>query len=364
MLFKEKKRLVTIAISILLVQLFFYSKAHAQCSQNNFAVTELYFLDVNGKPIDPSLHTIGSKVTGRIYARFSGSANNSFFPLHFANREEVAGILASSTSSSCVQNTTGLSSNQIPKNELVYLFNYEITWGSETFFREIYMTWRTNEGQSTCRTNEASGQCFASPEGLRVSVEFSQLPVIWQDFSVNRDNKKQNIILKWSTVKEWESSHFEIERSIAGVESFEVIGHVKSLGYSDKPTTYHFTDHQIPFGSQRLYYRIKQVDLDGTVDYSKTILAENKTESTTSNNWQVFPNPMQDASLRINYLGANLPEKVEVRIYALGHSKKLTLQTVEKNMEIGHILQEFPKGVLIMEIIEAESVENIRIIKR
>ncbi|PSL04436.1 hypothetical protein CLV48_105180 [Cecembia rubra] len=364
MLFTEKKRFVAIAISILLVSLFFCFKVNAQCSQNNFAVPEIYFLDDSGQPIDPTLQTIGSRVQGRIYARFSGSANNAFFPLHFAYTEEVGGVSSPTTSTYCVMNSTGTSSNQIPKNELVYLFDYEITWGSETFFKNIYMTWRTNDGRTACRTSDASGQCYSSPEGLKISVEFSQLPVVWADVSATINNKNQMVYLGWSTVKEWESSHFEIERSIDDIENFTKIGSVSSVGWSEGLSTYEFWDEKPPLHAKRFYYRVRQIDFDGTTDYSKTILVNNPFPIPVAKNWQVFPNPLQSESLQLKFNGKNLPEEIIIRIYNFNHSKSYRIEPAFGNIAIGHLIEDFPKGVLIIEVVTKVKVETHKILKK
>lgn len=352
------------AVSALFVLIFSSHGGYAQCGQNNFAVTELYFLDENGKAFDPAEQTIGATVAGRIYARFSGSSTNAFFPLHFAYTEEIGGTLSSSQSVYCITNTTGTSTNHIPKDQIVFLFNYTMVWGNEIFFKDIYMTWRTNDGQTTCRTNNASGQCFSSPEGLRVSTGFDPLPVLWGKLSASHQVQDNSVELSWETYKEWESSHFEIQRSEEGIKNFQTIGQVDAMGWSDITTNYYYKDHQIPPHAKRLYYRILQIDLDGTKDYSKTMRIDNKQANSRVQHWQVFPNPMQDNSLQLNFRGERIPDQVEIRIFALSSNKKITIQPSERHTEIGHLLQDFPKGVLIMEVVSADTVENFKIIKK
>ena len=360
----QKNTLTAMAVSALFVLIFSSHGGYAQCSQNNFAVIELQFLDANGKIFDPDLHQPGDIVQGRVYAIFSGSSTNAFFPLQFNYTEEINGVMDSSPSTNCVQNTTGTSTNAVPKGELVYLFEYEFVWGSETFFKDIYMTWRTNDGQTTCRTNDANGQCFSSPEGLRLSAEISPLPVVWLDFSSQVNNVNQTVQLNWSTAKEWDSAHFLVQRSENGIENFQDIGSVKSVGWSETVSHYTFSDEQLPQNSKRLYYRLVQVDIDGNREMSKTILVDAPLASKAQQHWQVFPNPMQDNSLQLNFRGARIPDQVEIRIFALSSNKKITIQPRGRHTEIGHLLQDFPKGVLIMEVVSADTVEIFKIIKK
>lgn len=330
---------------------------YAQCPQNNLTVENIYFYDEDGNPFfEDAAYSPGTLVNGQIFVKFGGSANNSY-SLYFSYDLIINDQVIERVELCLFQGTT------VKKDKPQFITDFSLTWGDKVEFGNVFMRWFTNNSPTCPGADGSNAQCFTNQGRFLVNTPFIPLPVIWKEIKVKPDPFTKNNLITWSTAKEWESSHFEIERSTAGIEAFESIGEVKSAGWSDQVTEYQFTDDKIPLGAHRLYYRIKQVDLDGSTDYSKTLLAENKTETTTSNSWQVFPNPMQDASLRLNYRGTKLPENVEIRIYALSNSKKLRLQATERNMEIGHLLQEFPKGVLIMEIIAAESVENIRIIK-
>lgn len=74
----QKNTLTVMAVSALFVLIFSSHGGYAQCSQNNFAVIELQFLDAKGKIFDPDLHQPGDIVQGRVYAIFSGSSTNAF----------------------------------------------------------------------------------------------------------------------------------------------------------------------------------------------------------------------------------------------------------------------------------------------
>ncbi|MBO0356627.1 cadherin-like domain-containing protein [Hymenobacter sp. BT186] len=92
------------------------------------------------------------------------------------------------------------------------------------------------------------------------------LPVELKSFEAAAVN--QNTVLNWVTASELQNDHFDVERSLDG-RSFEQIGAVQGQGTTTRETTYRYIDQ----GAARLslkpiYYRLRQVDRDGTSSYS------------------------------------------------------------------------------------------------
>jgi hypothetical protein len=96
------------------------------------------------------------------------------------------------------------------------------------------------------------------------------LPVEFASFQIEYTPKSRIGALTWATAKEWENSHFEIERSVNDVKSWEVIGKVQGAGYSDSPLEYIFEDKSLVAKGGNHFYRIKQVDFNGNFTYSNT----------------------------------------------------------------------------------------------
>lgn len=94
------------------------------------------------------------------------------------------------------------------------------------------------------------------------------LPVKLTDFSAEKVGERK-ARLTWSSSSEINSSHFEIEKSY-DADNFEKIGEVKAAGNSQTLLRYEFYDDKIEGlrSKQILYYRLKMVDLDGTIEYS------------------------------------------------------------------------------------------------
>ncbi|QHJ05856.1 T9SS type A sorting domain-containing protein [Hymenobacter busanensis] len=92
-------------------------------------------------------------------------------------------------------------------------------------------------------------------------------------------------LLKWATASEKDNDHFDIQRSRDGGE-FQTIGTVKGAGSSSSQLSYTFLDKAPAAGAQ--YYRLRQVDLDGTATLSAVVLVKTAKAPEVG-----YPNPSQ-----------------------------------------------------------------------
>jgi hypothetical protein len=136
-----------------------------------------------------------------------------------------------------------------------------------------------------------TGVTSFSDFGIGVSGTYA-LPVQMVYFTA--DKSGENALLGWATATEINNDHFDVERSTDGV-SFEKIGQVAGHGNSVEMITYAYTDESLTeVNASVVYYRLKQVDIDGKYEYS-TIAALN-----IGNNAQPlhiissYPNPFSD----------------------------------------------------------------------
>lgn len=193
------------------------------------------------------------------------------------------------------------------------------------------------------------------------------LPVIWNDITGQWNELINKSQIQWSTVKEWENSHFEIERSINNVEGFKVVGNVNAVGWSDNISNYEFGEILVLFNNPILYYRIKQINLNGTFAYSPVIAI--KTQSNIKHTgWRAYPNPSNGTQLSLASLNQEIPEDtlIEVKIY----SSNLISQVLSKqyyfnpNINLDEMINKVGKGVHILEINWQGNSQKIKLLNR
>ncbi|HSL88882.1 MAG TPA: T9SS type A sorting domain-containing protein [Ignavibacteriaceae bacterium] len=134
------------------------------------------------------------------------------------------------------------------------------------------------------------------------------LPVELTSFAAAVVNGKVN--LTWTTASEINNQGFEIERR--GNADFEKIGFVPGTGTTTQGQSYSFIDDKVIDGVYS--YRLKQVDFDGSFNYSNVI----EVDVTTPLNFdlsQNYPNPFNPATV-IEYSIAS-PVNVTLTVYTI-----------------------------------------------
>ncbi len=133
---------------------------------------------------------------------------------------------------------------------------------------------------------------------------FPVIPVELVFFNAVKYDDK--ILLNWTTATETNNYGFEIERaltphyvtaplSMTSKEDWELIGFVDGKGTSTDISRYSFNDHSFATESAgKLFYRLKQIDLDGSFEYSNVV----EVDFTPSNLMlsQNYPNPFNPST--------------------------------------------------------------------
>lgn len=118
------------------------------------------------------------------------------------------------------------------------------------------------------------------------------LGVHWLDFTAAFQSQT-TVRLGWETASENNSDYFAVERSLDG-KTFDEIGRVKAAGFSASPTTYPFFDRNLPSQNDVFYYRLRQIDRDGSVNYSKIVEVKRALFNVAPNNLTLYPNPANE----------------------------------------------------------------------
>lgn len=118
--------------------------------------------------------------------------------------------------------------------------------------------------------------------------------------SLNVEQTQSGNRIYWSTASEQNSDYFEIERSDDGV-IFYPVGKMQAAGFSNDLIEYDGYDRS-PM-SATIYYRLKQVDMDGKVEYHgpKALSPDQVAEV------YVSPNPSEDfTTVHFNHMGGKI----------------------------------------------------------
>lgn len=148
-------------------------------------------------------------------------------------------------------------------------------------------------------------------------VAYNIVPVELTSFAANVSG--QNVTLTWTTATETNNSGFNIERRY-NYGNWKTVGFVSGHGTTTEPQAYSFIDSDLEAG--RYSYRLKQVDFDGTSEYSQEVNVE-LTTPLTFELQQNYPNPF-NPSTKIKY---SVPSDglVNIAVYNLLGEKVATL---------------------------------------
>lgn len=130
-------------------------------------------------------------------------------------------------------------------------------------------------------------------DNLKISA-YSIVPVELLSFTAT--STETDINLSWSTGSELNNKGFEVERSNDN-KAFYTIGFVEGRGTTTGVSAYNFLDESPVQGIS--FYRLKQIDFDGTFKHYESVQTDFKPNFTFELN-QNYPNPFNPSTV-INY---------------------------------------------------------------
>ncbi|WP_188815744.1 T9SS type A sorting domain-containing protein [Hymenobacter cavernae] len=172
------------------------------------------------------------------------------------------------------------------------------------------------------------------------------LPITLTSFTAVR--RDVGTFLRWTTATEKDNNRFEVQRSING-KDFKVIDIVPGQRKSSQMTVY--TSFDVTAPNTLAYYRLRQVDEDGTASFSPIVAVQPALSETL-----IFPNPassylsFQTRATKVHYRIFNSMSQVVLSGEAAGGREVIDVRSLrdgiyylELRMEAGCTIHRFEK---------------------
>lgn len=152
------------------------------------------------------------------------------------------------------------------------------------------------------------------------------------------DSYIDSIVIQWGTATETENYGYNLERSISSINNFEWLAFISGNGNSNSPKFYSYTDTLID-SNKVYYYRLKQIDTNGSFKYSDTITVNYLTsvEDEQMQNYgfklfQNYPNPF-NPNTNISF---QILEPSEVKLLVYNSLGQLIKILIDDELETGY----------------------------
>ncbi|MBE0569975.1 MAG: T9SS type A sorting domain-containing protein [Ignavibacteriaceae bacterium] len=227
--------------------------------------------------------------------------------------------------------------------------NYQITWSN----------WPTPDSTKSPCIDAGDPTSPLDPDGtitdMGVSSFDQTIPVELVSFSAELID--DNVLLEWITATETNNSGFEIQKKTDDME-WENIGFVQGHGTTTELSIYSYTDDISNIKMKSIAYRLKQIDYNGSYEYSNEVIVENIAPQDFAL-YQNYPNPFNPVTT-IKY---NLPLKSQVELIIYNSLGETIRQLVNEEKEAGYHKVEFnatnlPSGVYFYRLKAGNFVET------
>jgi len=166
-------------------------------------------------------------------------------------------------------------------------------------------------------------------------IELLSFSAVWQD------NTQKNAFVRWQTVTEINNSYFEVQRSVDGIH-FTSAGSLAGAGNSNKTLNYTLSDNDLATGSNIFYYRLKEVDVNGHITYSKIVSIK---RNSNVNSIIISPNP----TTGIINISGNQQIKTFILFDAIGRKIYSAKEEINNSRKIN--LSSLASGVYVYSVV-------------
>jgi hypothetical protein len=200
--------------------------------------------------------------------------------------------------------------------------------------------------------------CFDQVIALSPLYAKSTLPVHLMNFQGNM-NKNYKVTLNWTVADNETVNSFEVQRSFNG-KDFTTVGVVFA---SEKYGTENYMFYETPTNSDKVMYRLKMIDKNHDVDYSRILIFQSKSMSNTD--IKVYGNPVKD-KLTFSY-SSNETQIVNLKVYDIA-GKTLMNQKATiaegSNMLSLPLNSTFKAGMYVVEVSNGSERQIAKFVKQ
>ena len=191
-------------------------------------------------------------------------------------------------------------------------------------------------------------------DGRVYKSRYTVLPVELSSFIALKNNS--NIELLWSTETELNNHGFEIERS-PDKTTWATIGFKEGKGTTTEPNQYFYSDDISELALRKLFYRLKQIDFNGSFEYSDVVEVE--IDPSKFSLEQNFPNPF-NPSTKISWQSP-VSSWQTLKVYDVLGKEVATLVNEYRNAgsyDIDFDATQFTSGIYFYQLKAGEFVET------
>jgi hypothetical protein len=163
-------------------------------------------------------------------------------------------------------------------------------------------------------------------------VDYATIPVELTSFTANVSGS--SVVLNWATATEVNNQGFEILRSAQNDQDWQKLGYVPGFGTTTEPKSYSHTDQSVNSGTY--FYKLKQIDFDGSFTYSDVAEVEVSLPIEFSLE-QNYPNPFNPATT----IEFSLPADAQVKISLYNLVGEKVAEVINKDYTAGNHKTEF-----------------------
>jgi hypothetical protein len=170
--------------------------------------------------------------------------------------------------------------------------------------------------------------------------------------------KNDHVVLTWQTASDYNTSYFDVQRSLDGI-NFTTLGKVSSSGSSSSLHNYEYYDDDVNnLNVNKIYYRVNETDIAGKSVQSNVILIDLKKSPWS---FTISPNPVK-SSLKVQL--NNLHGSANVALIDMT-GRRLTVQQMDAS---GSNVFEFNTanltgGLYLIRVISGGQTKYIKFVK-